>query len=73
MLLHVAVAPEQRGLGLGAALVRGLEQAARQDGCDRAVLVSFGDKPFYERLGWERGAARRNAGGPDIVTYRRTL
>ena len=73
VLLHVAVAPEQRGLGLGAALVRGLEQAARRDGCDRAVLVSFGDKPFYERLGWERGPARRNAVGQDVVTYRRTL
>ena len=73
MLLHVAVAPAQRGHGLGAALVRGLEQAAHQDGCDRVMLVSFGDKPFYERLGWERGAVRRNAGGPDVVTYRRTL
>ena len=73
VLLHVAVAPEQRGLGFGAALVRGLEQAGRQDGCDRAMLVSFGDKPFYERLGWQRGPVRRNVGGQDVVTYRRTL
>lgn len=73
VLLHVVVAPSARGRGAGAALVRGLEVAARRDGCDRAVLVSFGDKPFYERLGWTRQSARRNAGGQDVVTYRRDL
>lgn len=72
-LLNVAVSPRARGRGAGAALVRELEAAARADGCTRAVLVSFGDKPFYERLGWTRVSARRNPRGPDVVAYRRDL
>ena len=73
VLLNVAVAPRARGSGAGAALVRGLEAAARADGCGRAVLVSFGDKPFYEHLGWDRVSARRNGRGQDVITYRRVL
>lgn len=73
VLLHVAVAPSARGRGVGAALVRGLETAARRDGCRRAVLVAFGDKAFYERVGWQRVSARRTDTGQDVVTYRREL
>ena len=73
VLLNVAVAPRARGSGAGAALVRGLEAAARADGCGRAVLVSFGDKPFYEHLGWDRVSARRNSRFQEVVAYRRWL
>lgn len=73
VLLNVAVCPQARGRGAGAALVRGFEAAARADRCGRAVLISFGDKEFYEHLGWDRVAARRNTRGQDVVTYRRSL
>lgn len=73
VLLNVAVSPQARGRGVGTALVRGLEQAARADGCEAAELVSFGDKAFYEGLGWIRTSSRRNERGQDVVTYRRNL
>jgi len=73
VLLNVAVSPQARGRGAGASLVRGFEAAARADGCGRAVLISFGDKAFYEHLGWDRVSARRNSRGQDVVAYRRSL
>lgn len=73
VLLNIAVSPRARGRGAGAALVREFEAAARADGCGRAVLISFGDKAFYEQLGWDRVSARRNARGQGVVAYRRSL
>jgi ribosomal protein S18 acetylase RimI-like enzyme len=42
-LLHVAVRPEDRAAGLGAALVRGFEEQARSAGRRRVRLVAFGE------------------------------
>lgn len=62
LLNHLEVAPQWRGHGIGAALVRAAEDAARRRGHDRLVLgVSVDNvdaKRLYERLGyadWGRG------------------
>jgi predicted GNAT family N-acyltransferase len=50
---RVAVLPEQRGRGLGRALMEAAECAAWQRGCARLVLhAQLPVIPFYERLGW---------------------
>ena len=74
VLLHVVVGPDERGQGVGAALVQAFVDAAREAGCGRAVLVSIGgDKDFYVRQGWQRLAARQDDDGRVVVTYGRTL
>ncbi len=53
---HMAVAPEQRGLGIGRQLVRLLEAECRRDGA--VAMFGFAEDlpepswPFYERLGY---------------------
>lgn len=74
VLLHVAVNPDDRGRGVGAALVQAFVDAARAAGCARAVLVAFGgDKDFYLRQGWQRLASREDDDGRLVVTYGRHL
>jgi predicted GNAT family N-acyltransferase len=52
-LERLAVLPEQRGRGLGRALVEAAERAAWQRGCTCLVLhAQLPVIPFYERLGW---------------------
>lgn len=69
VLLHVAVAPAQRGRGTGGALVRAFADAAREAGSRRVLLVAFGEKDFYLRLGWTQVAARRDGADRLVVTY----
>ncbi|MDQ3610761.1 MAG: GNAT family N-acetyltransferase [Actinomycetota bacterium] len=74
VLLHVVVGPDERGQGVGAALVQAFVGAAREAGSSRAVLVSIGgEKDFYLRQGWQRLAARQDDDGRVVVTYGRTL
>ena len=53
---HVAVSPAHRRRGVGAALLRRVEEALRQSGCPKLnlqILASnSGVVPFYERLGY---------------------
>jgi predicted GNAT family N-acyltransferase len=52
-LERVAVLAEQRGLGLGRALMEAAERAALEMGRTRLVLhAQTAVIPFYERLGW---------------------
>ena len=51
---RVAVLEEQRGRGTGRALMRALEEAAREAGFREVVLAAqVSAIPFYERLGYE--------------------
>ena len=63
---RVAVLPEQRGLGLGRALMEAAERAAREQGHTRLVLhAQSAVIPFYERLGWRAlGPEFQEAGIP---------
>ena len=74
VLLHVVVGPDERGQGVGAALVQAFVDAARKAGSARAVLVSIGgEKDFYLRQGWQLLAAREDDDGRVVVTYGRKL
>ena len=56
MVYHLAVAPEARGRGLGAALMAELESRLKAKGCLKYYLLVTHDNPgvldFYQRLGW---------------------
>jgi len=73
VLTHVAVDPAVRGAGAGTALVEAFVDRARHAGAQRAVLVTLdgtrGAGRFYERLGWERTATRRDRDGHPIAEY----
>ena len=74
VLLHVAVAPDLRGRGAGAALVEEFVRRARQAGCAQARLVSFGDtEAFYGRLGWSCLARQTDDEGRTVTTWGRAL
>lgn len=59
-LTSVAVAPDRAGQGLGRALLRAAETAAREAGCDRLRLEVRADneaaRRLYERAGYTRFA-----------------
>lgn len=52
LLGPVAVHPTHQGEGLGAVLIQGGMQAARDAGWERVLLV--GDAPYYARFGFSR-------------------
>ncbi|WP_146344416.1 GNAT family N-acetyltransferase [Falsiphaeobacter marinintestinus] len=52
LLGPVAVHPTHQGEGLGAALIQGGLEAARDRGWTRVILV--GDAPYYSRFGFHR-------------------
>jgi ribosomal protein S18 acetylase RimI-like enzyme len=56
MVYHLAVAPEARGRGLGAALMAELESRLKAKGCWKYYLLVTQDNldvlDFYRRLGW---------------------
>jgi len=67
LLGPVAVHPTHQGEGLGAVLIQGGMQAAREAGWNRVLLV--GDAPYYARFGFERldGAEMPPPTNPDRV------
>jgi GNAT superfamily N-acetyltransferase len=51
-LAALYVAPEFRKLGIASALVRAIEQHARNVGCSVLHLYTVTAEPFYTKLGW---------------------
>ncbi len=51
-LAALYVAPEYRKQGIGGALVRAIEQHAREVGCAELYLYTVTAEPFYAKLGW---------------------
>jgi ribosomal-protein-alanine N-acetyltransferase len=78
-LLTIAVAPEARRRGIGAALLAGFEAGAAARGAVRAFLEVASDNPgaraLYDRAGWEPAGLRRGyyGGGVDAVVMHKTL
>ena len=54
LLRSVAVEPEKRGEGIGAALCRGLEAMARQQGIETLYLLTTAATAFFETQGYVR-------------------
>ena len=52
-LAGLFVVPEYRGKGVGAALVRAIEDQARQRELSRVYLYTTDAVGFYKRLGWK--------------------
>ncbi|MGD9935104.1 MAG: GNAT family N-acetyltransferase [Dehalococcoidia bacterium] len=76
----LAVSPAARGLGAGEALMRHLLEAAEAAGFSRIVLSTqpgmLAAQRLYERLGFERRAARdwdRPSGSARMLVYARAL
>ena len=60
LLRSVVVAGDRRGMGLGGAIVLGLEHLARESGIERLILLTETAGPFFARRGYrviERAAA----------------
>jgi GNAT superfamily N-acetyltransferase len=68
LVRSVAVSPEARGRGVGAALVAALVERAHEEGVERLWLLTTDSAPFFERLGWR--VADRSAAPPAIAASR---
>ena len=68
MLEDMVVLPEQRGLGIGSALLNAAISTARESGCLRITLLTDSDNEtahgFYEKQGFTRS---------DMLAFRRLL
>lgn len=56
LLRSLVVAPEQRGTGLGRALVDALERKAQASGVSQLILLTETAAPFFHRLGYVQSA-----------------
>jgi predicted GNAT family N-acyltransferase len=71
---RLAVTKEARGLGVGAALVRGIEEAARARGLTAVDLhAQTGALGFYERLGYKAYGPEFTDAGIPHQAMRRSL
>jgi GNAT superfamily N-acetyltransferase len=76
VLSHVAVDPDLRGRGAGAALVTALHDRLNEHGVDGVVLVTTPDgdgPPFYRRLGYDEDGELVDADGQTWLRYRYRL
>jgi GNAT superfamily N-acetyltransferase len=72
VLMHIAVAPEARGHGLGRALAESFTDRLLEVGCTDLRLVTADPEtvgPFYEALGWVPAARRQREDGV-VTEYR---
>jgi ribosomal-protein-alanine N-acetyltransferase len=78
-LLTIAVAPEARRRGIGAALLAAFEAEAAARGAAGAYLEVAADnaaaRALYDRSGWRQAGLRRGyyGGGVDAVILRKAL
>ena len=74
VLSHIAVRADQRGSGLGRALVRRFCDLVRAEGAMAVELVTLagpeGASNFYDRLGLEATGSRRDQDGAEWRYYR---
>ncbi|QEM83083.1 GNAT family N-acetyltransferase [Halomonas binhaiensis] len=68
-LASVFVLPEQRGQGLASALVRRVEDEAREHGVNRLYLYTPDQQSLYRRLGWRDLEALSYRGEDVTVMY----
>lgn len=76
VLSHIAVAPANRGSGLGAALVTQMEREAQARGATGVVLLTAENGPgsaFYSRLGYRNDGATRGADGGQWLRFNRSF
>jgi len=71
-LAALYVAPEFRKLGIASALVRAIEQHARNAGCRELYLYTVTAEPLYTKLGWT-ARDRFDSHGEKFVLMARTL
>lgn len=63
LLRSVAVEADQRGRGVGQAVVTAAESLARDGGAETLILLTDSAAPWFERLGYEP-IERGSVGGP---------
>jgi ribosomal protein S18 acetylase RimI-like enzyme len=70
---RVGVIPSHRGKGVGSALMRGIEEIARERGFDQIQLIVRMSLPenldFYKRLGYEVIRTEPHPSGEAMVAY----
>ncbi len=69
-LAALFVAPEFRNRGIGAALVKAIEEHARSVGTRALHLYTLEAEPFYARLGWQTRERFDWHGGPMVLMAR---
>jgi GNAT superfamily N-acetyltransferase len=71
-LVGMIVAPDRRGEGIGAELVRAFERWTADAGFDRAWVATGPAEAFYQKCGWTTVASFTNEyGDPAVVLERR--
>jgi amino-acid N-acetyltransferase len=65
LLRSVAVAPDQRGTGVGTRLVHAVEDLARERGATTLILLTETAEPWFARLGYT--AIDRSSVPPDVA------
>ena len=71
-LAALYVAPQFRKQGIASALVRAIEQHARNVGCSELFLYTITAEPLYAKLGWT-ALDRFDSNGEQFVLMARTL
>jgi predicted N-acetyltransferase YhbS len=69
-LAGLYVTPEHRGMGVGSALIRAIEDNARLQGHGHLYLYTDGAQALYERLGWKPVERFNWKGFPTVLMQR---